>query len=162
MNIDDFKKYLKSGKDDSQQDKLQKYYEQVRGMQNSNSPLAKGLGGGTQQSSQPFYPPGGLIPAQGIQGMNPLKLAKSPRHIRGTFINSTSPEKIKVEIIERLTAQIANLCTKYNLSDKVEMETEVTMVEINGTTTVTLTATVDWLPNPYVFVAMESFQEPPF
>jgi len=124
----------------------------------------------TSAQQQPFFPPKGLgVPVQGLGSIGgPVTSSKSmypppaKRGIRGTFINSTSPEKIKVEIIERLTGQIANLCTKYNLSDKVDMETEVTMVEINGTTTVTLTATVNWLPNPYVVVAMESYQEPPF
>jgi hypothetical protein len=137
MNIDDFKKILKPVKGDSQQDKLQRYYELTR----------------MQQSQQPFYPPKGLgAPAGAIGG--PLTVRKIPYPY--------TPEKIKADILERLTGQIANLCTKYNLSDTVDMETEVTMVEVNGTTTVTLTATINWLPNPFVFVAMESFQEPPF
>lgn len=108
-----------------------------------------------QQTQQPFYPPKGLGTLSGSGTGMKITIPRPPK-------GYMAPEKIKVEIIERLTGQIANLCTKYNLSDKVDMETEVTMVEINGTTTVTLTATVDWLPNPYVFVAMESYQEPPF
>lgn len=115
------------------------------------------------QQQQPFFPPKGLGSIGGpVTSSNSMYSPPAKRGISRTFINFTSPERIKADIIERLTGQIANLCTKYNLSDKVEMETEVTMVEINGTTTVTLTATVSWLPNPYVFVAMESYQEPPF
>ena len=120
-----------------------KYFDEIQKYQSATS----------QQSQQPIYTPKGLgVPLGAIGG--PVTGRKSK--------NTYTPEKIKADVLERLTGQIANLCTKYNLSDKVDMGTEVTMVEVNGTTTVTLTATINWLPNPFVFVAMESFQEPPF
>ena len=118
-----------------------------------------------QQSQQPLSPPKGLgVGAQGLGAIGgpvtgkKVTIPRPPTKGHGYG----NPEKIKADILERLTGQIANLCTKYNLSDKVEMETEVTMVEVNGTTTVTLTATIYFLPNPFIFVAMESYQEPPF
>lgn len=74
---------------------------------------------------------------------------------RPTGSSLKDKDSIVQETVERLSEAIAKLCNRYNLSDSVQMTTEVDLVETANYTTVILTATIEWLPNPYVFVAQE-------
>lgn len=74
---------------------------------------------------------------------------------RPTGSSLKDKDSIVQETVERLSEAIAKLCNRYNFSDSVQMTTEVDLVETANYTTVILTATIEWLPNPYVFVAQE-------
>jgi len=74
---------------------------------------------------------------------------------RPTGSSLKDKDTIVQETVERLSEAIAKLCNRYNLSDSVQMTSEIDLVETANYTTVTLTTTVEWLPNPYVFVAVE-------
>ena len=74
---------------------------------------------------------------------------------RPTGSSLKDKDSIIQETVERLSEAIAKLCNRYNFSDSVQMTTEVDLVETAKYTTVILTATIEWLPNPYVFVAQE-------
>lgn len=74
---------------------------------------------------------------------------------RPTGSSLKDKDSIIQETVERLSEAIAKLCNRYNFSDSVQMTTEVDLVETANYTTVILTATIEWLPNPYVFVAQE-------
>jgi len=79
--------------------------------------------------------------------------ATSPGRPTGSSLKDK--DSIIQETVERLSEAIAKLCNRYNFSDSVQMTTEVDLVETANYTTVILTATIEWLPNPYVFVAQE-------
>jgi hypothetical protein len=74
---------------------------------------------------------------------------------RPTGSSLKDKDSIVQETVERLSEAIAKLCNRYNFSDSVQMTTQVDLVETANYTTVILTATIEWLPNPYVFVAQE-------
>lgn len=97
----------------------------------------------------------GLIDPTTWTGSNGPHVAVGGAVGRPTGSSLKDKDSIVQETVERLSEAIAKLCNRYNLSDSVQMTTEVDLVETANYTTVILTATIEWLPNPYVFVAQE-------
>lgn len=97
----------------------------------------------------------GLIDPTTWNRSNGLPVAVGGAVGRPTGSSLKDKDSIVQETVERLSEAIAKLCNRYNLSDSVQMTTEVDLVETANYTTVILTATIEWLPNPYVFVAQE-------
>lgn len=97
----------------------------------------------------------GLIDPTTWNRSNGLPVAVGGAVGRPTGSSLKDKDTIVQETVERLSEAIAKLCNRYNLSDSVQMTTEVDLVETANYTTVILTATIEWLPNPYVFVAQE-------
>lgn len=97
----------------------------------------------------------GLIDPTTWNRSNGLPVAVGGAVGRPTGSSLKDKDTIVQETVERLSEAIAKLCNRYNLSDSVQMTSEIDLVETANYTTVTLTTTVEWLPNPYVFVAVE-------
>ena len=97
----------------------------------------------------------GLIDPTTWTGSNGPHVAVGGAVGRPTGSSLKDKDSIIQETVERLSEAIAKLCNRYNFSDSVQMTTEVDLVETANYTTVILTATIEWLPNPYVFVAQE-------
>lgn len=97
----------------------------------------------------------GLIDPMTWNGLKGPPVALGGAVGRPTGSSLKDKDAIVQETVERLSEAIAKLCNRYNFSDSVQMTTEVDLVETANYTTVILTATIEWLPNPYVFVAQE-------
>ena len=97
----------------------------------------------------------GLIDPTTWNRSNGLPVAVGGAVGRPTGSSLKDEDSIVQETVERLSEAIAKLCNRYNLSDSVQMTSEIDMVETANYTTVILTATIEWLPNPDVFVAQE-------